>query len=277
VWEGYQGEQSWTFPLLEKQIAKTARSITAYSELAYGEHLQTLLSQSQDPSETDNIELLSEASTDVESPSAETLDMPETADIDAEVALSANYDRLPIQLLLEGALEARFNLLQGEFVIKQKSNANWDKWRLAAVLATVALCVNLVSKTVELNSIKKQRQATEIQTQAGIENGFPSLPKSRDKRAAIKREMARLEQGGGGISMLVMLTQMSPSFANTGVVPQSIRYDASRTELRMQSVASNFEALEKFRREIQDLGFEVDQGAINNKGDQVVGTIIIKG
>lgn len=103
------------------------------------------------------------------------------------------------------------------------------------------------------------------------------MPKSRNKEAAIKKEMARLEQGGGGISMIVMLTQMSSSFANTGVTPQSIRYDASRTELRMQSVASNFESLEKFRREVQALGFEVDQGAINNQGDQVIGTVVIKG
>jgi general secretion pathway protein L len=182
-----------------------------------------------------------------------------------------------MQLLLDGALDANFNLLQGEFALKRKTTAQWDKWRLAAVLAGVALCVNLVSKTVELNSIKSQRQSIETRLQTNINQGFPDLPKSRNKEIAIRNEMARLEQAGGGISMLVMLTQMSPSFASTGVTPQSIRYDATRTELRMQSVASNFESLEKFRREVQALGFEVDQGAINNKGDQVVGTIIIKG
>jgi general secretion pathway protein L len=45
----------------------------------------------------------------------------------------------------------------------------------------------------------------------------------------------------------------------------------------MQSVANNFDSLERFRREVQALGFEVDQGAITNQGDQVVGTIVIKG
>ncbi|MFQ3205986.1 MAG: general secretion pathway protein L [Glaciecola sp.] len=248
-WAGFQGEQSWTFLLLEKQLKAKAQSITAYSELQHREHLEGFFAQ------TDTAE---ESKTDTPT-------------------FTANYDKLPMQLLLDGALDIKFNLLQGSYLVKRKTTNQWHKWRLAAVLAIVALCVNLVSKTVELNSLKNQRQIIETELQASIDKGFPDLPRARNKEAAIKNEIARLERGGGGISMLVMLTQMSPSFANTGVTPQSIRYDATRTELRMQSVASNFESLEKFRREVQSLGFEVDQGAINNKGDQVVGTIIIKG
>lgn len=250
-WNGFQGEQKWAYPLFEKQLNKKPQSVMAYSELLHAEQLQAFFALEQ-------------------------LEDNDGAH-DALTTLTANYDKLPMQLLLDGALEANFNLLQGEFIVKRKTSAQWDKWRLAAVLASVALCVNLVSKTFELNSIKTQRQVLENSLQESIEKGFPNLPKTRNKETAIRNEMARLEQGGGGISMLVMLTQMSPSFANTGVKPQSIRYDATRTELRMQSVASNFESLEKFRREVQALGFEVDQGAINNKGDQVVGTIIIKG
>jgi len=45
----------------------------------------------------------------------------------------------------------------------------------------------------------------------------------------------------------------------------------------MQSVAQSFEALEKFRRDAQNLGFEVDQGPINNRGSEVVGVITVKG
>lgn len=266
-WEAYQGEYSWTFPLLEKLLKEipqdsALQSITAYSELADSERLRSILSKHPSNAHSADIGgLIGEEKT------AESMN----------INLVANYDHLPMQLMLDGALQADFNLLQREFAVKVKKSMHWEKWRLVAVLAAVALCANLLSKTVELGSLKSQRQATEAQLQASIARGFPNLPRARDKRAAIEGEMARLSQSGGGISMLVMLTQMSPSFASTGVAPQSIRYDASRTELRMQSVASNFESLEKFRREIQALGFEVDQGAINNKGDQVVGTIIIKG
>lgn len=285
-WEGYQGEQNWTFPVLEKQLLLAPKSVMTYSELPNAGYLKTLFVTSTNTAESSSaepaIQKADSDTTDAETNEVEKSDL-EKSDLEKSPAqndkpqLTANYDKLPMQLLLDGALSAKFNLLQGEFAVKRKSTAQWDKWRLAAVLAAVALCVNLVSKTAELSSIKEQRQALDNRLQASINSGFPNLPKSRDKRAAIKKEMARLEQGGGGISMLVMLTQMSPSFASTGVTPQSIRYDASRTELRMQSVASNFESLEKFRREVQSLGFEVDQGAINNKGDQVVGTIIIKG
>jgi general secretion pathway protein L len=269
-WEGYQGEYSWTFPLLQKHLKaipqeSALQSITTYSELAHSEQLQHILSKHQSSAQI----------ADSADPDG-LIDEDSTAKSN-NINLVANYDHLPMQLMLDGALKAGFNLLQGEFAVKAKKSMHWEKWRLVAVLAAVALCANLLSKTVELSSLKSQRLASEAKLEASIAKGFPNLPRSRDKRAAIQREMDRLSQSGGGISMLVMLTQMSPSFANTGVTPQSIRYDASRTELRMQSVASNFESLEKFRREIQALGFEVDQGAINNKGDQVVGTIIIKG
>ncbi|MBF7074360.1 type II secretion system protein GspL [Glaciecola sp. MH2013] len=253
-WSAIQGEEAWVFPVLKKDLEKSPSSIRAYSALSHTEQLSALydeLAKASNSDDTDNADALTPSFT-------------------------TNYDKLPMQLLLEGAERSSFNLLQGEYALKRKSNEAWQKWRLAAVLAAVAICVNLVSKTIDLNNIKQQRVVVEQQLQASIQKGFPGL-RARDKRAAIKKEMAKLENGGGGISMLVMLSQMSSSFASSGVKPQSIRFDASRTELRMQSVADNFEALEKFRRDVQALGFEVDQGAINNKGDQVVGTIVVKG
>jgi general secretion pathway protein L len=249
-WRGLQGEENWTFPVLEKHLNSKPQSVCAYSELTHANDLSALFEKHA----TEH----------------------EEQDDEAPLAFETNYDKLPMLLLLQGAESAAFNLLQGEYAIKRKSNEHWQKWKIAAVLAAVALCVNLVSKTVELNSIKQQRQIVERDLQASIDKGFPGL-NARNKRVAIEKEMARLENGGGGISMLVMLSQMSQSFASTGVKPQSIRFDAKRTELRMQSVANNFDSLERFRREVQALGFEVDQGAITNQGDQVVGTIVIKG
>jgi general secretion pathway protein L len=270
-WLGLQGESTWLYPVFEKQLSQNPCAVTAYSELAQAKQISTLLGASTSANSE------SEDKTEAETTSTEgDNDTESSENANGEVGFESDFSKLPMQLLLEGALASAFTLLQGDYAVKRKTNETWQKWRVAAVLAAVALCVNLVSKTIELNSIKKERIVVEQQLQAAIQQGFPGL-RARDKRSAIKKEMTKLENGGGGISMLVMLSQMSESFANTGVKPQSIRFDATRTELRMQSVANNFDSLEKFRRDVQALGFEVDQGAINNKGDQVVGTIVIKG
>ncbi len=188
-----------------------------------------------------------------------------------------DFDQLPMQLLLKGALEAKLNLFQGEFVVKRIANARWDKWKLAAALAVIAICANLVFKTTQLNNLKSERAGIRQQIQANIAQGFPNLNRVTNPKIVLSREMAKLEQGGGSLSMLAMLSRLGNAFQSSGVKPQTLKYDSKRSEIRMQSVARSFEALESFRREAQSLGFEVEQGAINNRGDEVVGVITVRG
>ena len=45
----------------------------------------------------------------------------------------------------------------------------------------------------------------------------------------------------------------------------------------MQAQGRNFESLEQFRRQAETAGFEIEQGAINNRDDMVIGTVAIRG
>ena len=188
-----------------------------------------------------------------------------------------NFDLLPMQLLMQGALNSPLNLFQGEYAIKRKTNSKWDKWKLAAVLAVVAICANLVFKTAELNNLKRDRAEIRQEIQTSIKQGFPELGRVSDIKTVLTREVKALEQGGGKLSMLAMLSTLSEAFQNSGVKPQTLKYDSRRSEIRIQSVAKSFEELESFRRKAQSLGFEVEQGAFNNRGDEVVGVITVRG
>lgn len=193
--------------------------------------------------------------------------------------ITFNYDKLPLQLLLSNIDASSINMLQGEFTVKSTANPLWYKWRIAAILAGIALVANIAVKTVELNDLKQQRKAVDEEITTLVQEGFPSI--QRIKKATLKRtisrEMAKLESTGGNASMLVMLTQMSPAFQSTGVTPQALNFNSERAELRIQSVAQNFESLERFTREVSDMGLTVEQGAINNRGDQVIGVVVVKG
>ncbi len=198
--------------------------------------------------------------------------------IDSE-SISFDYDRLPLELLLANIDSTSINLLQGEFVVKNNTNPGWYKWRVAALLAGIALIVNIGVKTLELTNIKKERKSVDEEITALVEENFPSI--QRIRKATLKRtisqSMARLESSGGNASMLGMLTQMGPAFQNTGVTPQALNFNAERAELRIQSVAQNFESLERFTREVSEMGLTVEQGAINNRGGQVIGVVVVKG
>jgi general secretion pathway protein L len=106
---------------------------------------------------------------------------------------------------------------------------------------------------------------------------FPNAGAYRDLKSTMERQMKTLEQGGGsGASILIMLSQLRPAFEESNIKPQTLRFDSNRAELRIQAVASNFGALDKFKRQAEAQGFTVDQGSINQKDNQVIGTLTIR-
>ncbi len=183
---------------------------------------------------------------------------------------------LPIQVLAKEALACRFNLFQGDYKVKRSSNKAWHQWRLAAVLAVIAFGASLVDKGLTLYQLQQQNDQLRAQIDDTVKQGFPNIGPYRDVKRKLQSELARLEQSGGSASMLVMLEQLTGPFAATDVRPQTLRFDAARTEIRMQAVGKSFEALEQFRRQAESIGFVVEQGAINNRDDGVIGTVSIR-
>jgi general secretion pathway protein L len=92
----------------------------------------------------------------------------------------------------------------------------------------------------------------------------------------MRQKLQALEQGGAGVSMLSMLSQLAEAFDSSRVKPQTLKFDSKRSELRLQAIANNFEALEQFKRLAEQQGFSVQQGAINNKDNQVIGSLSIR-
>ncbi len=183
---------------------------------------------------------------------------------------------LPMKVLAQGASEATFNLLQGEFKQQTKSTGEWKKWRLAAVLAIVALFTTLIDKSLQQQELEAQLASLKSQINSEYKRAFPNAGAYRDLKSTMTRKMNALEQGGANTSFLITLSQLSQAFQNSQIKPQTLRFDSSRSELRMQAIATNFDALDKFKREAESQGFSVQQGAINQKDNQVIGTLTIR-
>jgi general secretion pathway protein L len=183
---------------------------------------------------------------------------------------------LPMKVLAQGVKLTEFNLLQGEYKISNKVGGQWKKWRLAAVLAVIALFTTLIDKTLEQNRLTEQLATLKTQVSSEYKRAFPNAGAYRDLKTTMTRQMKTLEQGGGGASMLIMLSQLKPAFEESQVKPQTMRFDSSRGELRIQVVARNFDALDQFKRQAEAQGFTVEQGSINQKDNQVIGSLSIR-
>lgn len=183
---------------------------------------------------------------------------------------------LPMQVLAKEAMHSSFNLCQGDYKVKRKRSGVLNQWRVAAVLAVLALCTSLIDKGFSLYQLKAQNQALSSEINTAVKAGFPNIGTYRNVRLKLQSELAKLEQGGGSASMLIMLDQLAPAFSATDVKPQTLRFDATRTEIRIQAQGKNFEALEQFKRTAENAGFVVEQGAINNRDNGVVGTVSVR-
>lgn len=183
---------------------------------------------------------------------------------------------MPMQLLATGALTSDFNLLQGEFKVKKQANHQWHQWRLAAGLAGLALLATLIDRGIEINKLKHENDQLSAQIQAEYQRAFPNSPKPRLVRETMKKRLAALESGGASVSMLAVMSQLSDAFASSNIKPQTLRFDTTRSELRLQAVANNYESLEIFKRLAEESGFVVQQGAINNRDNQVIGSLTIR-
>jgi general secretion pathway protein L len=184
---------------------------------------------------------------------------------------------MPMKVLAKGTESTKFNLLQGEYKVNKKVGSDWKKWRLAAVLAVIALFTSLIDKNIEQSQLNEQVDTLKARVSSEYKRAFPNAGAYRDLRSTMERQMKALEQGGGGgASILIMLSQLRPAFEDSNIKPQTIRFDSGRAELRIQAVASNFGALDKFKRQAEAQGFTVEQGSINQKDNQVIGTLTIR-
>lgn len=196
-------------------------------------------------------------------------DMPNTTISEAPL-------ELPMHVLTKEALASKFNLYQGEYKVKRKRSSGLSQWRTAAVLAVIVLATSLIDKTVTLYQLESQNAALKADINAAVKAGFPNLGMVRNVKLKLQSELAKLEQGGGDASMLIMLDQLTPAFAATKITPQTLRFDSTRTEIRIQAQGKNFEALEQFKKLAESAGFVVEQGAFNNRDNGVVGTVSIR-
>lgn len=237
-WAGLQGEKDWL-----------KQAINHHAKQYYKQHQQALAIFDHSHLELSEIEHLN---------------------------ITAMPLEMPMKVLAQGAKSAKFNLLQGEFKVKRKSGAEWKKWRLAAALAAIALFTTLIDKSLEQQRLTTELADLRTQIDSEYKRAFPNGGAYRDLKSTMQRKMESLEQGGGGASMLVMLSQLGPAFEASEVKPQTLRFDNARSELRLQAVASNFDALDKFKRQAEAQGFTVEQGAINQKDNQVIGSLLIR-
>ncbi len=194
------------------------------------------------------------------------------------VTLNAQPEELPLALLARQIEQQSFNLLQGEFKVKSARSPALKIWAWAAGFALVALLVNVVLKSVTLMQINQQQSAVEQQIIAQYKKTFPDTKRVRIStiRSQLKRKMAEVGGTSSDAEFLALLAQVEPAFAKVpSLKPDSLKFDRKRNELRVQASAKGYQQFEQFKQLLEAQQLSVSQGAQNNQGDKVVGSLSI--
>ena len=194
------------------------------------------------------------------------------------ITLVKAEQELPLALLAQHCHQSDFTLLQGEFKVKEQRSKNVGYWLWAAGFAACALCLNVGYKSAQLWQLSAQKTQVEAQIVAHYKKAVPSNAKVRI--GTIKSQLTRKIEALGGVTeqagFLSVLSKVQPAFAKVpGLKPDSLKFDGKRQELRIQALASDYQAFERFKSALNTTGLTIKQGAQSNRGDQVTGSFSV--
>ncbi|KMT64615.1 type II secretion system protein GspL [Catenovulum maritimum] len=204
--------------------------------------------------------------------------LPESLTVNSKFEVEAGDYSLALELLAKGCKESKFNLRQGQFQFKKDSSQFVKIWRNAAIVAAIAIGVNIVSKVIEVNNLNEQVASLDKQIRQTYSSVFPN---ARNLSVALISKEIKKKLAASGTSsdasFLHLIDASAQAFsAVPDLKPDSIRYDAKRAEIRINASANNFQSFERFKTTAAQSDLVVEQGSLNSKGSQVVGAISIR-
>ena len=194
--------------------------------------------------------------------------------------VNAMPEELPLALLAANAKQQKFNLLQGEFQVKQARSPMLANWFSVAAVFAVALLLTVGVKAVKLQQISAQQTRVKQQIVRVYKKAFPKTRRVNvaTVRSQLKRKLSAYGSSSSQGGFLTMLAKVRPAFAAVPQLkPQSLKFDAKRQELRLQASANDYQAFEKFKIALEKTKLTVSQGSLNNQDDRVTGSFSIKG
>lgn len=183
---------------------------------------------------------------------------------------------LDLQLLPDGALpllaaEAvraeALSLMQGEFARRTGWRAEWQRWRLAALLALAALVLHLGVRGYDLISLHNEQQRLDAAIEQAARIALPDVQRIEDARAQVAQ---RLAGGGAGDpdGLLAQLAAVGGALTgNPGPTIESLGWRDRSLELQM--LAPDTDALTRFAQALNARGLSADVTS-TTRGDKGV-------
>jgi len=181
-----------------------------------------------------------------------------------------------MQQLATNVIKFPINILIGEFEQNKQQHNHWQIWQGVAVAATLLITLFFTYQLVHVNQLEQQQLALKKQSESIYRQINPNVRRIVKLKTRMKNEIAQLSNNGQSTELQAMLEAMQKAFVTAPKLkPSSIKYDQRRQELRLQAEADSYQQFESFKAAL-DKQYNVTMGAMNNNGNKVNGSLIVK-
>lgn len=197
--------------------------------------------------------------------------------VDPELNVNQLPEELPLALLAMH-YSSKFNLLQGQFKIKEKRSAAHLGWYWAAGLFLFAVILNMALKGAELYQISAQQSVIEEEIIESYKDAFPKTKRVKIStvRSQLRQKLKEIGSSSDEAGFLPLLIRLEPALSKVPQIkPQTLKFDGKRKEIRMQTTAKDYQYFERLKVALEQSGLKVTMGAQSNQGDQISGSFSI--
>ena len=170
------------------------------------------------------------------------------------------------------------NLLQDDYKPKQKANANWQRWRMAASLSTIWLCLNLGMTHVQYQKFEDGNKKLQVEIDNIYKKSFPKSKRIVNARVQMEQKLDELKglgKAGSDTGLIALLSESSTALSSEkSVTIQSINYRNNTIELEV--TGANLQNIEQLNKKLNKTSLSAEIVSSSSEKDKVKGNIRIK-
>lgn len=169
------------------------------------------------------------------------------------------------------------NLLQAEYEPKKENSRLAGFLLKVASIAGFVLMTHLIYQGVNIYTLSEQKQQLDAQKITLYKQAFPGTKKIRNPEKSMRTYVKSLGSSSGGGDFLSLLTSSSELLTDLSkIYPTNINYDSTRSELRIDVIASDLVILDNYAEALKESGHQVEKSSETKRGDGYSSRLVIR-
>ncbi len=186
----------------------------------------------------------------------------------------------PLADIFEFMLEQEqkgINLLQAEYERKKENSKLTGFLLKVASIVGFVLMTHLIYQGFNIYTLSEKKQQLDVQKITLYKQAFPATKRIRNPEKSMRTYIKNLGSSSGEGDFLSLLTSSSHLLTDLSkIYPTNINYDNTRSELRIDVIASDLVVLDQYAQALTASGHKVEKSSETKRGDGYSSRLIIR-